>query len=210
MLVCAATQEFLRRETEALNGRVDPGPLLGKKFLAFALQEQIAGAGIDEHAAASLAFDKLFVDELLVGLENGEGIDAIFGSDIAYGGEWIAFLEHAIENHRDNAFAKLAVNRLAVVPLTIHDVFQVASSQGGSGVLNEHRSARIAVPPGEKGSKWRAVHVVIYLTTTLVHMQEIFWLSEEEFGYLAIYLGIRKLQDGAGEDKLDKCACGAT
>ena len=124
MVVFATIQEFLRRQAEALNGCVNPGPFLGEKFLAFALKEQIARAGVDEHAATSLAFDKLLVDELLVGLENGEGIDSIFGSDIADGGKRIAFLEHAIKNHGDDAFAKLAVDRLTVVPLAIHDVFQ--------------------------------------------------------------------------------------
>jgi len=39
-------------------------------------------------------------------------------------GKGIAFLEDAVENHRNDAVAKLAVNRLAIVPLTVHPVFQ--------------------------------------------------------------------------------------
>src|SRR5437016_2748193 len=36
-LVARAIQQFLWFESEPLNGNLDPGPLLGKKFLAFAL-----------------------------------------------------------------------------------------------------------------------------------------------------------------------------
>ena len=48
---CGSIQQFLGRQAEPLNGRVDRGPLFGKKLLAFALQQQIARAGVDEHAA---------------------------------------------------------------------------------------------------------------------------------------------------------------
>src|SRR6266581_1923690 len=47
----AGIQEFLRVQTEPSDGCVDPGPVLGKELLAFALQQQLARAGIDEYAA---------------------------------------------------------------------------------------------------------------------------------------------------------------
>src|SRR6202521_2021840 len=115
-------QEFFRLQAEPQNDCVDPRPLFAKKLLPFALQQQTACAGVDEHAEAASAFDQPFVDQLLIAFQNRERIDPIFGRDIAHGGQGIAFLEHAVEYHRDDAVAKLAVNRLIVVPLTIHDV----------------------------------------------------------------------------------------
>src|SRR6202521_5984666 len=118
-------QEFFRLQAEPLNGCVDAGPLISKKLLPFALQQQSARAGIDEHAEAASALDQPLVDQLLIALQNRERIDPIFGRDIAHGRQRIAFLEHAVEYHRDDAVAKLAVNRLTVVPLTIHHGFQI-------------------------------------------------------------------------------------
>src|ERR1700746_1752377 len=46
-------QQFFCFEAQALNGCVNPRPFFSKKFLAFALQQKIARAGVDEHAAAS-------------------------------------------------------------------------------------------------------------------------------------------------------------
>src|SRR4030081_2809861 len=106
------SEQFLRRQTEPLNGGVDAGPLLGKKLLALALQQQIARTGIDEHAATSLLFDELLVDQLLIAFQNREGIDPVFGRHVAHRRQRIAFVEHAIEYHRDDTVSKLAVNRL--------------------------------------------------------------------------------------------------
>src|SRR6266404_1950257 len=122
-------QEVFGLQAEPLNGCVDPGPLFSKKLLPFALQQQTACAGIDEHAEAASALDQPFVHQLLIALKNRERIDPIFGRDIAHGGQRIAFLEHAVEYHRDNTVAKLAVNRLTVVPLTIHEVFHLDLSR---------------------------------------------------------------------------------
>ena len=72
---------------------------------------------VDEHATTSLRLDQSLVHQLLIALQNGERIDPKFGRDIAHGGQGIAFLEHAVEDHGDDAVAKLAVNRLTVVPL---------------------------------------------------------------------------------------------
>src|SRR5258708_16309265 len=125
------------RRAEPLNGRVDPGPLLGKEPLGFALQEQTARAGVDEHTETSSLLDQLLFDQLLISLENRERIDPVFGRDGAHGWQRIAFLEHAVEDHRDHAVVKLAVDRLAVVPLTIHHALQrprrsISAVTGGS------------------------------------------------------------------------------
>src|SRR5271165_1368988 len=124
--VCAV-QEFFRLQAEPLNSCVDPGPFFAEKLLPFALQQQIACAGIDEHSEAASGFDQPLVHQLLIALEDRERIDAIFGRDIAYGGQRIAFLENSIEYHRDDTVAKLAVNRLTVVPLTVHHGFHFTS-----------------------------------------------------------------------------------
>ncbi len=75
--------------------------------------------------------DQFLVDQLLIALKNRERIDPIFRRDIAHGGQRIAFLEHAVEDHRDDAVAKLAVNRLIVVPLTIHRVVKSSFAPPG-------------------------------------------------------------------------------
>src|SRR5436305_10696654 len=118
------SEQFFRLQPEPLNSCVDPGPLFGKKLLAFALQQQIARAGIDEHATASPGLHKSFVYQLLITLQDRERIDPIFGCHIAHRGQRIAFLENSVEYHRHHAIAKLAINRLTVVPLTVHPVFQ--------------------------------------------------------------------------------------
>src|SRR5258708_20316378 len=86
----------------------------------------MGGSGFDEHTETALFLDELLVDQLLIGLQNRERIDAIFGRDIADGGQRVAFVEQAVEDHSDDAIAKLTVNRLTVVPLTVHPVFQIA------------------------------------------------------------------------------------
>ncbi len=97
-----------------------------RNFWRSPCSSRLRAPGIDEHAATSPALDQLLVDQLLIALQNRERIDPIFGRDIAHGRQRIAFLEHAVEDHRDHAVAKLAVNRLTVVPLTVHQVFQIA------------------------------------------------------------------------------------
>lgn len=90
--------------------------------MAFGLEEEITGAGGDEHAEAATGFEDALVDELLVGLEDGEGVDAVVGGDGADGGEGFAFVEEAVEDHGDDAAAKLAIDRLSVVPF-VHRVW---------------------------------------------------------------------------------------
>src|SRR5882762_9714968 len=119
-------QQFFRCQPEPLNGCVDSGPFFTKESLAFAFQQQTACAGVDEHAAASSGLDKPLVHQLLIALQDRKRIDPIFGRHSAHRGQRIAFLEDSVEYHRDDAVAKLAVNRLTVVPLTVHQVFQIA------------------------------------------------------------------------------------
>src|SRR5438045_7234034 len=64
---CGAVEQFFRLEAEPLNGCSEPGPFFGEELLAFALQQQIARAGIDEKAEAAPGLDKAFVRKLLIG-----------------------------------------------------------------------------------------------------------------------------------------------
>ncbi len=141
-LPLAASSSSSGVQAEPLNGGVDPRPLFRKKLLPFALQQQIARARIDEHATTSLALDQLLVDQLLIALQHRKRIDPIFRRDIAHRGQRIALFEHAVEDHRDHAIAKLAVNRLTVVPLTVHGVFQVRLNSfyflGLVKIIHEH------------------------------------------------------------------------
>jgi hypothetical protein len=103
---------------------VDARPLFGEELLALSLQQHIARTRLDEHTQSPPLLDQFFVDQLLIALQNGERIDAKFGGHIAHGGQRIAVFEHAVENHVDDAIAELAIDRLTVVPLEIHPVFQ--------------------------------------------------------------------------------------
>src|SRR5882724_1218451 len=123
--VCAV-QQFFCLQPEPLNGCVDPGPFFAKKLLPFALQQQTARAGIDEHAEAASGFDQPFVHQLLIPLQDREWIYPVFGRDIAHRRQRIPFLQNSIQYHRDDSVANLAVDRLTVVPLTVHQVFQFA------------------------------------------------------------------------------------
>src|SRR2546427_6311012 len=121
LLVGRATfQQFFRFQAEPLDGCVDPGPLFGKKFVAFALQQQVVRARFDEHAETSLRLDQLLFVQLLVALHNRDRIDPILGGDSAHGRQRVAFLEHALENQRDDTVPKLSVNWLTVVPFAFH------------------------------------------------------------------------------------------
>src|SRR5438445_5119441 len=147
--LCGTIQQFFRFQAEPLNGCVNPRPFFAKKLLPFALQQQIARSGIDEHAETSPGLDKSLVHQLLIPLQDRKRIDPIFGRDIPHGGQRIAFLEHAVEYHRDDTVTKLAVDRLTVIPLTVHHVFQIAPNRDTLPVNSsaEGRSARGLVCP---------------------------------------------------------------
>src|ERR1700686_1591275 len=152
-----SVQKFLRFQAEPLNGCVDAGPLFSKKLLPFAPQQQSACAGIDEHAEAASAFDQPFVHQLLIAFQNRERIDPIFRRDIAHGGQGIALLEHAVEYHRDDAVAKLAVNRLTVVPLTIHEVFHLDLNRDTCEILRRAKALLRMTPAGSDARKTASI-----------------------------------------------------
>lgn len=103
-----------------MDGGLEVRPFFGEELLAFGLEEEVACSGGNEHAAAATAFDDALVDELLVAFEDGEGVDAIFGRNGPDGRKGFTFGEEAVEDHGDDAAAKLAVDRLTVVPLEFH------------------------------------------------------------------------------------------
>src|SRR5438105_10388637 len=122
-------QEFFRFQTEPLNDGVNAGPVFAEKLLPLALQQQFACAGIDEHAETSSALDQPLIHQLLIALQDRERIDPIFSRDIAHRGQRIAFLKNTVEYHRDHTVAKLAVDRLTVIPLTVHKGFPESPCQ---------------------------------------------------------------------------------
>ena len=82
--------------------------------------EQFARTIVDVHPSAAFLLDELFVDELLVRLQDRDRIEPVLGGDVAHRGKRIAFVENAVEDERDDTIAKLAVDRLTVVPFTFH------------------------------------------------------------------------------------------
>ena len=81
-------------------------------------------AVFDEHAEAAPLLDQSLVDQFLISLQDGEGIDSIFRGDVSHGRQGIAFFEHVVEYHMDDMVAKLSINRLIIIPFTIHPVLQ--------------------------------------------------------------------------------------
>ena len=79
-----------------------------------------AGAFIDEHAPSALLLDQLLIDELLVSLENGERIETKLGRNSADRGQRVTLFEDTLEDHRYHSITQLPINRLAVVPLRVH------------------------------------------------------------------------------------------
>ena len=145
MMVYGGIQQFFWSESEPLDGRVDPGPFFSEKLPAFGLQEQIARAGIDEHAKTSLALDQLLVDQPLICLQNRERIDPLFRRDMAHRRQRIAFLEHAVENHGNDTVTQLPVDRLIVVKLMIHPVFRMPLTSDMRGILMRGASYSVVV-----------------------------------------------------------------
>ena len=97
-----------------------------EKIVTEALQKAIPSAKPVQIVKSDLpGFYQAIVHQLLITLEDRERIDAIFGCDSAYRGQRIALFENAVQNHRDNPVAKLAVNRLTVIPLTVHQGYRL-------------------------------------------------------------------------------------
>src|SRR5258706_4100475 len=109
------------RKAKTPDGRLDCGPLLGEKLLALGLEQLVAGAGVDEHAQAAPLLDQLFVDQLLVSLEHRQRIDPRVGGKVADRRQRIALRQQPVEDHRHDPIADLAVDRLTIVPLWVHD-----------------------------------------------------------------------------------------
>src|ERR1051326_2154340 len=78
-------EQLFGAQPQPLNGFLNPGPLFGEKFLAFALQQQITRARIDEHTSSPPGLNQSFIYELLIPFENRERIHPKFGRDIAHG-----------------------------------------------------------------------------------------------------------------------------
>src|SRR5713101_809514 len=135
---CRRIEQFFRCETEPANGCVNPRPMLGKKFLPFAVEQSIARTSFDEHAEASPFFDKLLVHQFLISFKYGERVDAVLGRDIAHRRQRIAFFYYAVEYHVDDAIAKLAINRLTIVPFTVHPVLQIGLAREGQDTVSIH------------------------------------------------------------------------
>src|SRR5579859_6515031 len=83
------------------------------------------GSDFNEHAETSPLLDQLLVHQVLIALQDSQRVDAILGRNIPHRGQRITFLEYAIEHHRNHAIAKLAINRLTVIPLMIHSLLQI-------------------------------------------------------------------------------------
>src|SRR5262245_39211155 len=115
-------EELLGLEAEALDAARDLRPLLVEEELPLVLQEGAARALGDEHAAAAALLDEVLVDELLVALQDREGIEPVLRRDAADRRQRIAVVQHALEDHRHHAVAQLAIDRGAVVPVRIHRV----------------------------------------------------------------------------------------
>src|SRR3977135_123173 len=98
----------------------NPWPFVSEKFLPFAFEQQIARSGSNEHAETALRLAQLFINQLLISLQHGERIDPKLGGNIAHRRQRIPFFEYAVENHMDATITKLAINRLTIVPFTVH------------------------------------------------------------------------------------------
>src|SRR5207302_6816978 len=119
-LLHLAVQQLFGGQAEPANRCVDPRPVLGEQLLALALQQQLARSPIDVHPSAAFLLDELLVGELLIGLQNRDRVEPVLGRNVAHGGERIAFVENGVEDQGHDTIAKLAVDRLAVVPFTFH------------------------------------------------------------------------------------------
>src|SRR5207237_8992048 len=121
-------EQFFWIQTKPLNRCVNTWPMFVQKFLAFAFDQQIARARFTEHSQSTPSFDQFFADQLLISLQDRQRIDPILGRDIAHRRQRIAFLEHAVENHVNDAIPTLAINRLTIIPFTAHPIRRGLSS----------------------------------------------------------------------------------
>src|SRR5262249_13173496 len=90
---------------------------------ALFLEQSLPRALVHEHAQAPPALYQVLVHQLLIAFEDRERIHSIFSRDVTHRRQRVAFLQHTFQDHRHHAVAKLAVDRLTIVPLTVHLVF---------------------------------------------------------------------------------------
>src|SRR5437870_7563750 len=109
--------------------------MFAKEFLPFAVQQSIARAGFDEHAQAAPLLDEFLIHQFLVSLQHSEWIHTVLRCDIPHRWKRVAFFERTVENHVHNAIAKLAINRLMIIPFTIHSLFQASLRPKSAGPL---------------------------------------------------------------------------
>src|SRR5579863_6047102 len=119
----ARGEQIFGAQAEALDRGCNPWPLFGQEPLAFGRQEERTRARIDEHSATALALDQVFVDQLLIRLEYREWVDPGLRGHRPHGGQRVAFAQDTVKNHGDHPIAQLAINRLTVVPFSIHPEF---------------------------------------------------------------------------------------
>ena len=89
-------------------------------------EDQVGRPHAREHAAPALLLDEAFVDELLVTLQHRQRIERVVGGDAAHGRQRVAVGQRAFQDHRDDAVAKLAIDRLVVLPVRVHAAFRRA------------------------------------------------------------------------------------
>src|SRR5215472_4329583 len=121
-LFVGAVEQLFGLQPEALDGGGNPRPFFSQEFLSLALKQELARAGINKHAQATPAFNQPLVHQLLITLQDRERIHAVFSRHVAHRRQRVAFLEDSVENHGNHAVPQLAVNRLAVIPLTVHQI----------------------------------------------------------------------------------------
>src|ERR1700733_503072 len=126
----SVAQQVGGREAQPLDGGVDLRPLLLQKALALVLHQGGARPKADKHPQPPPLLHQLLVDELLVTLQYGQGVQPELRCDVPDRRQRIAFLQHPFQNHRNHPVPQLPVNRQAVIPLRVHR-FSVCSVTEG-------------------------------------------------------------------------------
>src|SRR6185437_611805 len=79
----ARAQQLLSGQAEALDGGEDLGPLGFQEALALVFHQRLAGPVADVHSQAAPLLDQLLIDQLLVPLEDRQGVQTEFRRDAA-------------------------------------------------------------------------------------------------------------------------------
>jgi hypothetical protein len=152
--VRAVGQQLGRIEAKAQDRGPDLGPLFLEKSLALILAERFAGAFFDKHATPPALLHKPLVDEFLVSLQDGQGIDVVVGRHTPHAGKRIAVADDAVEDHGHDPIPQLTVNGLVIVPVGIHGDLRHPPIKG---LANGAR--RCGFSTEERGGTWRALLV---------------------------------------------------